>query len=704
MILHELAVEGFQCFAAPKRLGPLDARINIVAAPNGAGKSTLVRALVRALTESHRGGGRSMAQLRPRGRALTPVVSVTFEHGGAMYRLRKQFLDRASAVLERREGSAFQPLAEAEAANDYVRTLLLADAKSYGAGAALWCPQGSMPLPELTGRALEDIRRSLGAQVLGEKGQILEARAYDLYRGFYTDSGKLRGGRAAPRLQTVAADLERARVELAAAEAQMRENERLDAALRKNIAARAAAERRAAELAGRLEQADRSVKEYLALDARRLQLEPELRAAVAEYRQKQERMDRLRGLAQQSAVYQTRARELDEAIAAAEARIAVRRQEKEKATEALWQATQKEKAIRWKVEWTPVGDDPVDVIEGLPAGRHRPAAGEPFAIASAAAVEFTVSGPGRVRVIEGESAARHEERLRKAQDRVAAAGSEQTRQEAERTLLDKERSLRRDDLANIDVEWEQLREDGLTDEDRRREIDAAALRCHGAEAAVKEVKAAQAALPYDPATADRLGRELELARTELRRASEQAIEDQAVLRRAMSAAPYQKLTEAEERVRTLEQEYQEELAKADAVRLLWETIEQCKQEALAGLTGPVEQEAGAILGFLTGRRDAALSVSDGFQPVAMADFAIDELSAGETEQVYFATRLALAAQFAREERQLVVLDDVLTATDADRLARALDLIRQRSDRLQFLILTCHPERFAELRDAAMFAL
>lgn len=56
---------------------------------------------------------------------------------------------------------------------------------------------------------------------------------------------------------------------------------------------------------------------------------------------------------------------------------------------------------------------------------------------------------------------------------------------------------------------------------------------------------------------------------------------------------------------------------------------------------------------------------------------------------------------AREERQLVVLDDVLNATDAGRLARVLGLLEESSERLQIVILTCHPERYRGL-EAARF--
>jgi len=48
----------------------------------------------------------------------------------------------------------------------------------------------------------------------------------------------------------------------------------------------------------------------------------------------------------------------------------------------------------------------------------------------------------------------------------------------------------------------------------------------------------------------------------------------------------------------------------------------------------------------------------------------------------------------------VVLDDPLVDTDADRLSRALELIHERADRLQFVILTCHAERYLSLPQLA----
>jgi len=52
----------------------------------------------------------------------------------------------------------------------------------------------------------------------------------------------------------------------------------------------------------------------------------------------------------------------------------------------------------------------------------------------------------------------------------------------------------------------------------------------------------------------------------------------------------------------------------------------------------------------------------------------------------------------------VVLDDVLTATDAGRLARVVNVLEDAAQRLQVLILTCHPERYRGLRQAVFFDL
>jgi len=78
-------------------VGPFEPGINIVHAPNGTGKTTLFRAVSLATIEAHRSKAADIQALRPWGRRLSPYITIEFEHSGKIYRLRKHFLDGASA-------------------------------------------------------------------------------------------------------------------------------------------------------------------------------------------------------------------------------------------------------------------------------------------------------------------------------------------------------------------------------------------------------------------------------------------------------------------------------------------------------------------------------------------------------------------------------------------------------------------------------
>ena len=52
----------------------------------------------------------------------------------------------------------------------------------------------------------------------------------------------------------------------------------------------------------------------------------------------------------------------------------------------------------------------------------------------------------------------------------------------------------------------------------------------------------------------------------------------------------------------------------------------------------------------------------------------------------------------------MVLDDVLTFTDAARMGRVLDVLEESAQRLQILIITCHPARYRGLQAAQFIDL
>jgi DNA repair exonuclease SbcCD ATPase subunit len=206
MILRNIQVEGWGCFANSTQVGPFDEGLNVLSGPNGIGKSTLLKIMTRGLVDTYSVGGTEAQGLRPWGRQLTPKVTIEFTHGGLEYRLNKRFLDKPAAVLEMGDGTGWTRIAEDEGADRKVRELLRAEApgaglsniKHWGIMQVLWSPQDLAALPPLSGDVLADIHAALGVQISGPEGVRIEGHIDSLYRQFYTPTGRLRSGAGEP--------------------------------------------------------------------------------------------------------------------------------------------------------------------------------------------------------------------------------------------------------------------------------------------------------------------------------------------------------------------------------------------------------------------------------------------------------------------------------------------------------------------------
>ena len=209
----------------------------------------------------------------------------------------------------------------------------------------------------------------------------------------------------------------------------------------------------------------------------------------------------------------------------------------------------------------------------------------------------------------------------------------------------------------------------------------------------------------DPLMAlDKLKRQLSGLREETLKARDDEMTAIGILENMAAEGPYSAFTAADEKVNQLKKDIQREEMRVKAIQLLHDTVNQCRREAVSAVTGPVEMGASRLLQRISGRRLRRVKVTERFEPNQIqpdsmdAGVDLDNLSGGETEQLYLATRLSLAEALSSKERQLVVLDDVLTATDAGRLARVLRVLEEKAQRMQILILTCHPERYRGLAD------
>ena len=248
--------------------------------------------------------------------------------------------------------------------------------------------------------------------------------------------------------------------------------------------------------------------------------------------------------------------------------------------------------------------------------------------------------------------------------------------------------------------------DSKSDEERETELKKILLVWEAAGAGLEEVEKRLLAYGDDPvATVAKLEKRLEAANETANKALGEEKTEEGILQTLSARGTYSALALAEEEIADLEIRIESEQLRVDAIRLIHDTVAQCRSESLAAVAGPVEAMATRTFKRIAGERLGQLNLGESFEPdhvtpvISGSPVSIENVSGGEKEQIYLATRLSLAEVLAGEERQLVVLDDVLAATDAGRLARVMTILEEAAQRLQILILTCHPERYRGLEGA-----
>ena len=193
-------------------------------------------------------------------------------------------------------------------------------------------------------------------------------------------------------------------------------------------------------------------------------------------------------------------------------------------------------------------------------------------------------------------------------------------------------------------------------------------------------------------------------------ANEDLIRENALLDRISPKGVYSTVAVLEERLAELERQHGKEQLEAEAIRLLHDTYGQCRSELSGTVTRKATEMASGIYSRIVGSPSGDLILEESLKPAGFLPRGIkktvdvNSLSGGEKEQLHFAVRLALATTVGNDERQLLVLDDAFMATDPVRFRRILEIIDDAAQKLQILILTCHPERFMALPEATRFDL
>jgi DNA repair exonuclease SbcCD ATPase subunit len=266
-------------------------------------------------------------------------------------------------------------------------------------------------------------------------------------------------------------------------------------------------------------------------------------------------------------------------------------------------------------------------------------------------------------------------------------------------------------ILDIEKRLATLCDDGMDDAERDQACIEIALARDVALGKLAEVDGKLKTLGDDPTRrVDVLEARLAATRKQAEESAKELNIEEGRLQQIAAEAPYSALATAEEQIGRLAAEIARQQLQIDAIRLLYETLKECKREMLDSVLDPVRMRANRTLERIVGGQFREIQFDESMLPAGIAPTSTDEsisldaLSGGEREQLYFAVRLALADVAFQEERQLVVLDDVFIYTDSARLARIATILDEAADRFQIVLLTCHPERYRGLPNAKFFDL
>jgi hypothetical protein len=256
------------------------------------------------------------------------------------------------------------------------------------------------------------------------------------------------------------------------------------------------------------------------------------------------------------------------------------------------------------------------------------------------------------------------------------------------------------------------RDDGAPDAVRQSELLQASMERDACIARLTEVEERLRTWPQNPA--DKLGIARQRAaklESDVQAVRDTLLRSEGRVAELAAQSPHTRCAEIEEQLAVLEQQLRREQLRMDALKLLWTTMTEVREELLESVSRPVEERATSYLEEVCGRPLAAIRLTPDFaaEVVAPAELeddtvSVDRMSGGEFEQIHLCTRLALASELCREDRQFLVLDDVLTFTDNERLPRIQALLERLSHRMQIFVLTCHPERFLGMPGASFIDL
>lgn len=216
-----------------------------------------------------------------------------------------------------------------------------------------------------------------------------------------------------------------------------------------------------------------------------------------------------------------------------------------------------------------------------------------------------------------------------------------------------------------------------------RGLRASAVDLESSEAAVRRVRSVDESIEKQVLL---LRESLAGLNAEIRTRSEEAIEEK-----------WRETVEVLSAVKTRVQAYEMEVA---VLQRLSSALETARSEARELYLKPVMAELKPLLGLLFD--DVSITFDDKtLLPQTILrngqEEEVERLSGGMREQLSVLTRLAFARLLARDGRPApVILDDALVYSDDDRIERMFDALHRQSRDLQIIVFSCRQRAFAKL--------
>ena len=299
----------------------------------------------------------------------------------------------------------------------------------------------------------------------------------------------------------------------------------------------------------------------------------------------------------------------------------------------------------------------------------------------------------------------HQERMTQCEESRDRAQEAWTTAKEQMTKADTKLSGTRNQASGLADRMAALVRENKPINDLQKDAETALMEWDAAKAKLTEIEEDLRKYTEDPSiTVEQLESQVELAGEEAQRMRDTEVQAERDLQQLSLEGTYSAMNRAEEKVEELKADLTGERLRVDAIKLLNDTVTACRSEAIAAVARPVENTASQMFRRIAGLKPGRIQINESFAPVTVipdghdAAVKLEYLSGGEREQLYLATRLALAEAIGEKERQLIVIDDVLTATDAGRLARIKTILEEAAERFQILVLTCHKERYLGLKD------